>query len=78
MGKGLVGCLAIVVLVAGLVMWGVGVHNELVGLDENVNTAWAQVENASSGAGPSRVDRQGGRRRPCGDGRRGRPSHHPA
>lgn len=46
MGKGLVGCLAVIVLVAGVVMWGVGVHNELVGLDEGVNTAWAQVENA--------------------------------
>ncbi len=46
MGKGLIGCGAIIVLVAGLVMWGVGVHNELVSLDENVNTGWAQVENA--------------------------------
>jgi LemA protein len=47
MGKGLIGCAAVVLVVAvGLVMWGVGVHNELVGLDENVNTAWAQVENA--------------------------------
>ena len=46
MGKGLIGYGAIIVLAAGLVMWGVGVHNELVSLDENVNTGWAQVENA--------------------------------
>ena len=46
MGKGLIGCGAVVVILAGLVMWGVGVHNELVSLDENVNTGWAQVDNA--------------------------------
>ena len=46
MGKGLVGCGLIVLLVGGLVLWGVGIHNELVSLDEGVNTAWAQVENA--------------------------------
>ena len=46
MGKGLIGCGAVIVILAGLVIWGVGVHNELVSLDENVNTGWAQVENA--------------------------------
>ena len=47
MGKGLIGCAALLAIVFGaLVLWGVGVHNQLVGLDENVNTAWAQVENA--------------------------------
>ena len=44
-----IGCGAILVLVlvvgAALVMWGVGVHNRLVQLDEGVNEAWAQVEN---------------------------------
>ncbi len=44
-----IGCGAVVVLAlvvgAALVMWGVGVHNRLVQLDEGVNEAWAQVEN---------------------------------
>lgn len=44
-----IGCGAIVVLLlvvgAALVMWGVGVHNRMVQLDEGVNEAWAQVEN---------------------------------
>jgi LemA protein len=43
------GCGAFLVLIllvgAALVMWGVGVHNRLVQLDEGVNEAWAQVEN---------------------------------
>lgn len=29
----------------GIFTWGVGVNNQLVGLDEAVNQAWAQVEN---------------------------------
>lgn len=44
-----IGCGAIVLLLlvvgAALVMWGVGVHNRMVQLDEGVNEAWAQVEN---------------------------------
>ena len=44
-----IGCGAVVVLAlvvgAALVLWGVGVHNRLVQLDEGVNEAWAQVEN---------------------------------
>ena len=50
MSKGLIGCavvLAILLLVGGgLFLWGTGVYNNLVGLDESVNTAWSQVENA--------------------------------
>lgn len=47
MNKGLLGCGLVVVLIAGgVVMWGVGVHNDLVSLDEGVNAAWAQVESA--------------------------------
>jgi len=47
MGKGLLGCGAVLAILAvGVSFWGVGVHNELVGLDEGVNTSWAQVENA--------------------------------
>lgn len=46
MGKGLIGCGVVVVILVGLVLWGGGIYNELVGLDEGVDTAWAQVENA--------------------------------
>jgi LemA protein len=35
----------LVVVVGGLVVWGVGVNNQLVGLDQNVNEKWAQVQN---------------------------------
>ena len=34
----------IVLLAIILIMWGVGVYNNLVGLDEGVRTAWSQVE----------------------------------
>lgn len=46
MGRlGLLGCVGglVLVLVVGL-LWGVGVRNNLVGLDEQVNQQWAQVE----------------------------------
>jgi LemA protein len=49
MSKGLLGCgavlLALVVVAGGLFLWGTGVYNNLVGLDEGVKTAWSQVEN---------------------------------
>ena len=49
MGKGLMGCgavlLVLLVLAGGLFLWGTGVYNRLVGLDEGVKTAWSQVEN---------------------------------
>jgi LemA protein len=42
------GCLVALVVVAvvaiGAVMWGMGVYNSLVGLDEGVRSAWSQVE----------------------------------
>ncbi|MGA7614616.1 MAG: LemA family protein [Thermoanaerobaculia bacterium] len=42
----LLGCLgAILVVVLGFVVWGVGVYNRLVQLDEAVTSQWAQVEN---------------------------------
>lgn len=46
MGKILIGCLIVLVL-GGLVVAGVvgSTYNKLVGLDEAVDTAWAQVEN---------------------------------
>ena len=36
---------AIAVVVLGVFMWGVGVNNRLVQLDEGVRSAWSQVEN---------------------------------
>jgi len=49
MSKGLLGCgavlLVLVVVAGGLFLWGTGVYNQLVGLDEGVKTAWSQVEN---------------------------------
>ena len=49
MKKGvLVGCsvaAVVLVVVIGLVMWGVGVYNNLVGLNESVDQSWSQVEN---------------------------------
>ncbi|MGE5399982.1 MAG: LemA family protein [Ignavibacteriales bacterium] len=44
----LVGCSiagVILVIIIGLVMWGVGVYNSLVTLNESVNQSWSQVEN---------------------------------
>ncbi|MBZ0178667.1 MAG: LemA family protein [Melioribacteraceae bacterium] len=47
--KGLmIGCgigILLVIVVVGFVMWGVGVYNNLVGLDEQVTQSWSQVEN---------------------------------
>lgn len=47
--KGLmIGCgigILLVIVVVGFVMWGVGIYNNLVGLDEQVTQAWSQVEN---------------------------------
>ena len=41
MKKALIG---IIVVIALLMMWGISVYNGMVGLDEGVNTAWANVE----------------------------------
>jgi LemA protein len=49
MKKGvMVGCgigAVLVLIIVGFVMWGVGVYNELITLEEQVNQAWSQVEN---------------------------------
>ena len=37
--------LVLAVVVVGLVAWGVSVNNQLVGLEQNVNASWAQVQN---------------------------------
>jgi LemA protein len=34
----------VVVVLLGVVSWGIGVNNQLVALQENVHTAWSQVE----------------------------------
>jgi LemA protein len=50
MSKGLlvlVAILAVILVVGGaLFLWGTGVYNHLVTLDEGVKSAWSQVENA--------------------------------
>ena len=45
MGKGLGILIVVAVVVIGAIMWGTGVYNNLVGLDENVMQSWSQVEN---------------------------------
>ena len=46
MGKGLIGCGLVALLVIGvIVMLAMGVYNNLVGLEEKVDEAWGQVEN---------------------------------
>src|SRR5216117_4112517 len=41
----LVAVIVLIVLVVGVVMWGVRVQNDLVRLDQDVNEKWAQVQN---------------------------------
>lgn len=44
----LIGCgtgVFIVIVIAILVLWGIGTYNKLVSLNEGVNQAWSQVEN---------------------------------
>ena len=45
MRAGLVVLAVVVVLLIGLVMWGIGVQNQLVRLEQDVNEKWAQVQN---------------------------------
>ena len=45
MKKGTITIIAIVAVVAIIVLWGIRVNNKLVTSDENVQKAWAQVEN---------------------------------
>jgi LemA protein len=45
MGRGLIVLLVVVALAIGLVVWGIGINNELVTLETQVNSAWAQVQN---------------------------------
>jgi len=45
MGKGIGVIIVIAVIVIGAIMWGTGIYNNLVGLDEGVTSSWSQVEN---------------------------------
>jgi LemA protein len=45
MGRGLLALIIIVVVVGGLVVWAIGVNNQLVVQEQAVNGAWAQVQN---------------------------------
>ena len=45
MKKALIVLAVIAAILFGILSWGIGVNNQLVGLDEGVNQAWAQVEN---------------------------------
>lgn len=46
MGRGLlIALVAVVVLAGGVAAWAVGVNNQLVRLEQDVNEKWAQVQN---------------------------------
>jgi len=45
MRAGLVALIVIVVVIVGLVGWAISVQNRLVGLEQDVNEKWAQVQN---------------------------------
>ena len=45
MKKSLLAILAVVAVVVICLFWGIGINNKLVNAEENVSSAWAQVEN---------------------------------
>ena len=45
MGRGLIALVVVLVLIGGLVAWGVSINNQLVVQEQNVNATWAQVQN---------------------------------
>jgi LemA protein len=45
MRGGLIGLIVVGVLLALIIGWGVSLNNQLVGLEQNVNEKWAQVQN---------------------------------
>ena len=45
MSRALIVGIVILVVLVGLVIWGVGINNQLVTLEQQVNQAWAQVQN---------------------------------
>lgn len=45
MSKGIGILIVVAVVIIGAIMWGTGIYNNLVGLDEGVTSSWSQVEN---------------------------------
>lgn len=45
MSKGIGIIIVIAVVIIGAIMWGTGIYNNLVGLEEGVTGSWSQVEN---------------------------------
>jgi LemA protein len=45
MSKGIGILIVVAVIVIGAIMWGTGIYNNLVGLEEGVTGSWSQVEN---------------------------------
>ena len=45
MSRALIVGIVILAVLIGLVVWGVGINNQLVTLDQQVNQTWAQVQN---------------------------------
>ena len=45
MSRGIIIAVVVLVVLGGLVAWGVGINNQLVTQEQNVNAAWAQVQN---------------------------------
>jgi LemA protein len=45
MGRGVIIAIVVLVVLGGLIAWGVGINNELITLDQAANSAWAQVQN---------------------------------
>lgn len=45
MSKGIGILIVIAVVIIGAIMWGTGIYNNLVGLEESVTGSWSQVEN---------------------------------
>ena len=45
MSKGIGIIIVIAVVIIGAIMWGTGIYNNLVGLEESVTGSWSQVEN---------------------------------
>jgi LemA protein len=45
MKTGLVVLIVLAVVVVGLFAWAISINNQLVGLEQNVNASWAQVQN---------------------------------
>ena len=45
MSRALIALVVVLVLIGGLVAWGVSINNQLVVQEQNVNAAWAQVQN---------------------------------